>query len=31
MKQKIYDFIMNDWTLSTLFSLGLVLGIFLWG
>ena len=31
MKQKIYDFIMNDWTLSVLFSLGLVLGIFLRG
>ena len=31
MKQKIYDFIMNDWTLSVLFSFGLVLGIFLWG
>lgn len=31
MKQKLYDFIMNDWTLSILFALELVLGIFFFG
>lgn len=31
MKQKIYDFIMNDWTLSILLALELVLGTFIFG
>nr|DAN82923.1 MAG TPA: hypothetical protein [Caudoviricetes sp.] len=31
MRQKIYNFLMNDWVLSILFALELILGIFYFG